>query len=305
MDCVDLFAGLGGQSTGAVMAGHNVLWAANHWPVAVDFHSQNHPGTVHSCQDLQQADFSLVPKHDVLLASPCCQGHAKARGKNQKSHDSSRATAWAVIAAAEACLSPYLLVENVPEFLNWSLYPAWEDALNRLGYSVSPHILDAADHGVAQHRVRMFLVCSRTENPIKLEIEKSDHISARGVIDLSAGNWSKVNKKGRSKKTLARIAKGRTDLNTDTFLIPYYGSGSGLTGRSLDRPIGTITTKARWAVINGDKMRMLTVDESRQFMSFPAETILPTQTALATHLLGNAVAPELEKRILTALEKAA
>lgn len=31
---IDLFAGLGGWSTGARMAGVDVLWAANHWPDA-------------------------------------------------------------------------------------------------------------------------------------------------------------------------------------------------------------------------------------------------------------------------------
>jgi len=25
-----------------------------------------------------------VPTHDILLASPCCQGHAKARGKKDQ-----------------------------------------------------------------------------------------------------------------------------------------------------------------------------------------------------------------------------
>lgn len=305
MDCIDLFAGLGGQSTGAILAGHNVVWAANHWPVAVEYHAKNHPSTKHSCQDLQQADFSQVPSHDILLASPCCQGHSNARGSNKSSHDSSRSTAWAVVAGAEACSPEFMLVENVPEFLNWSLYPSWRDALERLGYSLSPHILDAADYGVAQHRVRMFIVCTRTKTPIKLNIEKSQHISARNVIDFNAGNWTKIDKPGRSKNTLSRISNGRKQLKTDAFLAPYYGSGSGLTGRSLDRPIGTLTTKARWSVIYGDKMRMLSVDESRIFMSFPKNTILPKQKHLALHLLGNAVAPELERRILDSLLKAA
>lgn len=31
MKAIDLFSGLGGWSTGAVMAGCEVLWAANHW----------------------------------------------------------------------------------------------------------------------------------------------------------------------------------------------------------------------------------------------------------------------------------
>lgn len=305
MDCIDLFAGLGGQTTGAVMAGHKVLWAANHWPVAVEYHSMNHPETIHSCQDLQQADFSQVPAYDGLLASPCCQGHCHARGKNAARHDASRATAWAVVAAAEVGRPAVLVVENVPEFLNWALYPAWADALQRLGYTLAPYILDAADYGIPQHRVRLFLVGTRSQRPLHLELQKSVPVNARAVIDLDAGRWSPIDKPGRSAKTLARIERGRRDLRTDNFLIPYYGNGSGLTGRSLDRPIGTLTTKDRWAIVRGDQMRMLTVGEQRQFMSFPETTELPANRGLATHLLGNAVAPELERQLLTAIEHAA
>ena len=53
--------------------------------------------------------------HDLLLASPCCQGHAKARGKKSGNaqHDASRSTAWAVVSAAEFHRPEVVLVENV------------------------------------------------------------------------------------------------------------------------------------------------------------------------------------------------
>jgi DNA (cytosine-5)-methyltransferase 1 len=94
---VDLFAGLGGFSTGATQAGARVVWAANHWRAAVDLHAANHPGTEHACQDLHQTDWSTVPAHDILLASPACQGHSHARGKERPHHDAQRSTAWAVV----------------------------------------------------------------------------------------------------------------------------------------------------------------------------------------------------------------
>ena len=48
---VDLFAGWGGFTEGAErVPGVDVLWAANHWPLAVEAHALNHPGTAHSCQ---------------------------------------------------------------------------------------------------------------------------------------------------------------------------------------------------------------------------------------------------------------
>lgn len=92
---IDLFSGLGGWSTGARAAGVQVLWAANHWPEAVKWHAANHTSTEHVCQDLHQAQWENVPAHDLLLASPCCQGHSKARGKKSGNpqHDSSRSTA--------------------------------------------------------------------------------------------------------------------------------------------------------------------------------------------------------------------
>jgi len=62
---IDLFAGLGGWSTGVRAAGVQVLWAANHWPVAVEWHSANHPETQHVCQDLHQARWEHVPAHDI------------------------------------------------------------------------------------------------------------------------------------------------------------------------------------------------------------------------------------------------
>lgn len=101
MNAIDLFAGAGGFTTGAALAGCRVLYAANHWPTAVEWHAANHPGTVHACQDLQQADFRTAPAHDLLLASPACQGHSPARGKDQPHHDAQRATAWAVVTCAE------------------------------------------------------------------------------------------------------------------------------------------------------------------------------------------------------------
>lgn len=38
MDVIDMFAGLGGFSEGAEQAGCRVVWAANHWRLAVDTH---------------------------------------------------------------------------------------------------------------------------------------------------------------------------------------------------------------------------------------------------------------------------
>ena len=298
MRAIDLFAGAGGFSTGAIMAGCRVVWAANHWEAAVRIHARNHPEAEHICQDLHQADWQQVPAHDILLASPACQGHSRARGAERPHHDAQRSTAWAVISAAEYHRPPVVVVENVPEFSLWALYPAWSAAMQALGYALAPQIIDAADHGVPQNRRRLFIVGTRSANPIKLNLPRSDVISAGDIIDLAAGKWSAIDKPGRSANTLNRITAGRA-AHGKRFVIAYYGNEKG--GRSIDRPIGTITTRDRWAVIDGDRMRMISVPEARAAMGFPDDYTLPSQPREAMHMLGNAVCPPVARDIINAI----
>jgi DNA (cytosine-5)-methyltransferase 1 len=302
MKAIDLFAGAGGFTTGAEMAGCSVVWAANHWQQAVETHAANHPGTAHACQDLHQADWTQVPAHDLLLASPACQGHSKARGKDKPHHDAQRATAWAVVSAAECHQPKAVVVENVPEFAKWTLYPAWCAAMTALGYALSPMILDAADHGVPQHRLRLFIVCTKSNHPIELKLQKAEHVAASNVIDFESGKWSQVDRIGRSQRTLDRIKSGRA-VHGARFLTAYYGNEYG--GRSLHRPFGTLTTKDRYAVIDGDRMRMLSVQESRKAMGFPEAYLLPASHADAIKMLGNAVCPPVARDVIRALKAAA
>ncbi|MCD0253135.1 DNA cytosine methyltransferase [Xanthomonas campestris pv. campestris] len=299
MSAIDLFAGLGGFSEGARMAGIPVRWAANHWSVAVDTHQRNHPEAAHHCQDLHQADWSKVPAHDVLLASPACQGHTKARGKERPHHDATRSTAWAVVSAVEYHRPALCIVENVVEFRSWALFPAWCSAMHALGYAVAPHVLDAADAGVPQHRKRLFLICTRSQHPLHLEVEIKPHVAAASFINFEAGSWSPISKPGRAVATLARVARGRAAFG-DRFVMPYYGGGSGLTGRSLARPIGTITTVDRWAIVDGNKMRMLDRHENKRAMSFRDDYLIPDDHRLAVHMLGNAVPPLLAADVIQA-----
>jgi hypothetical protein len=117
MKAIDLFAGWGGFTLGAEQAGVRVVWAANHWPLAVEAHARNHPHTEHACQDLRQADWTRLPAYDLLLASPACQGHSQAsQPKRRAYHDAMRATAWAVVDCADVTEPRAIVVENIAKF---------------------------------------------------------------------------------------------------------------------------------------------------------------------------------------------
>lgn len=296
MRAVDLFAGAGGWTTGARQAGVRVLMAVNHWPRAVETHSLNHPETEHVCQDLALFDHSKLPEHDLLIASPSCVGHSRARGKEKRHHDSARATAWAVVDALEAKRPSQLVVENVPEFRQWELYGVWKMALATLGYALEEHVLDASEWGVPQERVRLIITGKRGGSPVRLVTPMAMGAPADSIIDWHQGRWGSTS--GRATRTGICIAHGRAQ-GWGRFLVPYFGNARQ--ARSIARPIGTLTTVDRYGIVDGERYRMLSVMEAKRAMSFPEAYILTGTEAEQKKQLGNAVPPELARRVVEQL----
>lgn len=71
------------------------------------------------------------------------------------------------------------------------------------------------------------------------------------------------------------------------------------------RRIEEATTRDRWAVIDGDRMRMLSVSECRRAMGFSDTYQLPARQKDAMNMLGNAVCPPVAADLIRELEKAA
>jgi len=301
---VDLFSGAGGASTGSVMAGARIAAAVNHWPVAVETHKLNHPEALHVCQDVALLDARDLPAFDLLWASPACTGHSRARGKDRPHHDALRATAWCVVDVAEATRPKVIAVENVSEMRDWALYPIWRAALKKLGYHLREQLLCASAFGVPQERRRLFVTGSLRKTPGVVGATVGD-FSARTPIS-SVIDWtlptSPIEKPGRAEATLARIKAGRLSLGK-RFVVSFYGSTR--TGRSLDRPVGTLTTHDRWALIDGDRMRMLSVGEQLAAMGFPAAYKLAGSRAERVMQIGNAVSPPVARAVVSSLMEVA
>lgn len=312
MRVIDLFAGAGGSSEGARQAGAHVVWAANHWPLAVEVHQRNHPETEHVCQDLHQFDWSLAPICDLVLASPACQGHSRAasaggtgrRGSAPK-HDSDRSTAWAVVSCLEATRAPVAVIENVAEFRSWLLYPSWCDALHRLGYTLTEHTIDSSWSGVPQRRQRLFITAARGPRGFLLALPVEMPVESYSIIDHTADRlapWRAVSElpagaRSRIERAAARMPDARR------FSVAYTSDDVGC---SLVDPLSTITTKHQRAWVRRDGIapnnnlarRMFTSREYARAMGFPETYKLTGSVSHDCKLLGNAVCPPVMRAIV-------
>ena len=304
MRAVDLFAGWGGLTLGSQQAGVPVVWAANHWPLAVQTHQLNHPTAQHVCQDLRQADWTQLPEYEVLLAAPACQGHSTASQPRRRAyHDALRATAMAVIDCADITMPRACVIENVSAFTQWRLYDWWREGLERLGYQLDVRYVTASHFGVAQRRRRLFIIATRPGVRVHDLVPSLEEPPFEPLLETAVPDhlWTPVAKAPAGvRRRIERSAErhGRRFLTQHT--TDHYGV-------PLHEPIRTITTApSHWNLVDGDHYRALTGRELARGMGFP-DTFTWPETATAAEVtkgLGNSVCPPVGRVVVEAVAHA-
>ena len=281
----DLFCGAGGTSTGLARACRSLgleldLLGVNHWKVAIETHTRNHPWARHICQRVEAlSPREAVPggRLDLLVASPECTFHSVARG-GRPINDQLRASPWHLLPWLQELVVDSVLIENVPEFQNWGpltvkgtpmkqqtgeTFKAWVGAIRSLGYNVDWKVLNAADYGDATSRRRFFLQARRGRTPVVWPVPSHSRggrmpgtkrwRAAREVIDWSLKGESIFGRKRPlAPKTIERILEGLRRFGgpqLQPFLVGAGGpSGAGST-RSLDEPMPTVLKENHHALV--------------------------------------------------------
>ena len=269
----DLFCGAGGSSTGAKRAIESTgatmeLVAINHWDTAIETHQKNLPSARHYVEDVSVVDPEAVVEEgrlDLLMASPECKFYSRARG-GKPIHDQGRMQPWAVHNWLTKLDINCVLIENVPEFVEWGPldpegrpdkkykgqhFEAWLRTFWNLGYHAEWRMLNAADYGDATTRTRFFLIARKDGRPITWP--EPSHAkgstgmfegrkrwrAAREVIDWADTGRSllddpKYQRKPLSEKTRIRIARGLERFGGP--LAPYYIALLGLEPSQNGKP---------------------------------------------------------------------
>ena len=308
----DMFSGLGGGSRGAAAAGATIVGGVDAWGLAAQVFADNFPDACVNAVPVERQDPCQVVKElgriDLLLASPECTSHSCARGGRPRS-DASRALAFETVRYAQALSPRWIVIENVIPMRSWSRYPELLASLRRLGYRVTEHVLDAADHGVPQRRRRLFLLCDReAEPPSCIPKRRGPKPSATRVLDRP-GTWrrSPLHNRARATATIARARRAVAALGDNSqFLIVYYGNDGAGGWQPLTVPLRTVTTIDRFGLCEpspgGVTLRMLQVPELARAMGFNGDLILCRGTRRERiMMLGNAVCPPVMKAAVEAL----
>ena len=164
MKVVSLFSGAGGLDLGFMMAGHEIVWANDLYEDAVNTYRKN-LGDHIVMEDIHNISPDDIPDCDIVIGGFPCQGFSVA---NTKRHveDERNELYKQLIRIINAKKPKFFLAENVKGLTNLGKGAVFKMILSdfeELGYKVKYKILNAADYGVPQTRLRVFIIGVRND----------------------------------------------------------------------------------------------------------------------------------------------
>lgn len=162
-----LFSGAGTFELAGFECGIEPVWASEVEPFPIAVTKKHFPNLLH-LGDINKINGAAIPHVDIITGGFCCQDLSLANGKRQGllGHRSGlfiqmiRITRE-MLAATDGAFPKALIFENVEGLLSSSKgqdIKTVMDEISALGFISDANVLNAADHGVAQRRRRVFIV---------------------------------------------------------------------------------------------------------------------------------------------------
>lgn len=180
---VELFAGVGGFRLGLEQASprYQTVWA-NQWEPSTDrqdayacYCSHWGPHAHCICADIRKVSGS-IPPHDLLVGGFPCQDYSIANKKGRGLEGPKGALWWQINHIIHRLRPRCVLLENVdrlvrsPDKQRGRDFSVMLRCLYGAGYAVEWRIINAADHGCAQRRKRIFLFAFRNDTAAFLRL---------------------------------------------------------------------------------------------------------------------------------------
>ena len=189
----ELFAGVGGFRIGLAIAGWKTVFS-NQWEPstkaqhASDVYVANFGAEGHSNEDV--ATVKSLPKVDLLVGGFPCQDYSVAKTLNSaKGLEGKKGVLWWEILRFVQQQKPKLVfLENVDRLLKSPSSQRGRDfaimlkTLGDEGYLIEWRVVNAADYGFPQRRIRVFIVARRLDSVDASNFNPGGYITSTGTL---------------------------------------------------------------------------------------------------------------------------
>ena len=165
-----LFSGAGGLDLGFKKAGHRIVWAND-----IDLDStltyKKNVGKEIICANIADIEANKLPEFDILVGGFPCQGFSRAN-IHRVTKDERNSLYVHVVRILRERTPKFFLLENVKGIISLNGGNDFREiilALEESGYFVQHKVVNAADYGVPQNRLRVIIVGVRNDISDKYE----------------------------------------------------------------------------------------------------------------------------------------
>ncbi len=256
---IDLFAGAGGMSLGAVQAGIDVRLAVEADPHAAATYAVNFPRTTVISDDIasvKQIDVQTGKRPTVLFGGPPCQGFSTSNQRTRSVENKGNWLFREFLRITKLWNPAWVVFENVKGILETEsgvFFHKATEGLKALGYTMSCAVLNAADFGAPQRRQRVFAVGSRNGTTVVLpkpngtrpvtvrqaisDLPELPNGASFGELPYRPGSLSKYARtmRGKLKKTCGHlVTRNALHIVKRYKYVPQGGNWENIPARLMD-----------------------------------------------------------------------
>lgn len=294
---VSLFSGAGGLDMGFEKAGFKTVWANDILPEACETHRRwSDAETV--CGDIKGIDVGSIPDARVVTGGFPCQGFSLAGPR--KVDDSRNVLYKFFVNVVDAKRPDAFVAENVKGILTLGGGAIIEAIIGEFadkGYTVTANLVNAADYGVPQDRMRVIIVGIRGDvAPFEFPAPCGKRVTLRDALaDLPGPRAGEVCDAPYSSRYMSRNRKRGWD--DASFTIPAMAKQCPLHPSSPDM---VRLGPDEWAFGDGETRR-LSWREAAAVQTFPADLEFAGDLTKKYLQIGNAVPVSLAHAVGTAV----
>lgn len=309
MKIVSLFSGCGGLDLGLIQAGHEVIWANDIFVDAAKTYSKNINSHIDE-RDIREIPSSDIPDCEVIVGGFPCQGFSIAN-MNRNVEDIRNQLYRQMVRVIREKQPKFFIGENVKGIVSLGKGEVLRNIIadfKKAGYRVHWEVVNAANYGVPQMRMRLIIFGIRNDIFSEEFVFPPEvtHTSPEHAKSLKLPSWRTI---GEELSRFPEPEDGTNIPNHENSKYKLLFNGH-LGHRRIDpnRPAPTVTGRGdeKGGVVvlhHPGNHRRMSARELAATQSFPDNFVFEGTKTSAYRQIANAVPPLLGKAIGKMLNK--